>query len=246
QSGGRRTGVSCASTRAAEPTPLATSATSCAGGSRALRTPGRVAPTFSPISTTTQPATRSGTRSCSPSWRRLAACGRRAYLRWTPLERRIGVVCRHVAAAEVTQRKPVTRSLRGRALAEHLVQVPVHPLVAVEEAKHVAPTAEQHRFGRPRKAHPDPALAAGRVDDRFLEGAEGNRHLEHDPPLVELALGSKVRRPPVSERLDDHLVVAAGKAFQGGPRLGVGVAGELGADGHGRPRIGPAGGRYPC
>src|SRR5438309_474755 len=53
--------------------------------------------------------------------------------------------------SEVAQREAVTRRLGGRPALQLLVQVPVHPLVAVEEAQDVAPRAKRDVLGKPRE-----------------------------------------------------------------------------------------------
>ena len=113
----------------------------------------------------------------------------------------------------------------------------MQPLVAIEESQHVALAPEGDGFRGPCESHSLAALATRRVDHGLLESAKRDRHLQHDAPIVELAAGREVRPPPVAERLDQDVVIAAGEALQRLPGLGRGVAGKLGADGHGRPRI---------
>src|SRR6266849_3998886 len=57
-----------------------------------------------------------------------------------------------------------------RSLLQLLVQVPVQPLVAVEEAKYVATRPEEHVLRQPREVHALAALAARTVIDALLEG----------------------------------------------------------------------------
>src|SRR6185369_14581009 len=107
--------------------------------------------------------------------------------RRTPPERRVRVVGRHVATPEVAERKAVAGGFGGSGLAQHLVQIPVHPLMAVEKAKDIAPAAEIHCFRRPREAHPGATLAAGGVDHGLLESSERDGDLEHDPAFLEFS-----------------------------------------------------------
>jgi len=83
----------------------------------------------------------------------------------------------------------------------------MHPLVAVEEPENLSAEPESHGLGRPRKAHPWPALTPGGEDDGLLERPERDWDLQHDPALLELASSSQVRTRPVAKRLDHHLVV---------------------------------------
>jgi hypothetical protein len=94
--------------------------------------------------------------------------------------------------------------------------------MAVKEPENFSPEPERHRLGRPRKAHPGPALAPRSEDDRLLERPERHWYLEHDPVLLELASGGEMRSRAVTERLDDDLVVpGTGKPIEDAPRFGV-------------------------
>ena len=109
----------------------------------------------------------------------------------------------------------------------------MHPLVAVQEAQHLAALPERNGFRRPREPHSLPTFPASRVDDRLLEWMERNRNLEHYPAFLELAARGEVGRRPIPKRLDDHLVIAgARQALENSVRLRVGHAIEVASDDH--------------
>src|SRR5690348_7610391 len=95
-------------------------------------------------------------------------------------ERGVGVGGRHPRASEVAKRKAVARRFSGRALLQLLMQVPVHPLVAVQESQHVAARPERDVFREPREPHRTSALAPRTVEHDLLERPERLRHLQHD------------------------------------------------------------------
>ncbi len=94
--------------------------------------------------------------------------------------------------------------------------------MAVEEPENLSPEPERHRFGRPSKAHPGPALAPRSEYDGLLERQERHGNLEHDPVLLELAAGGEMRTGAIAQRLDDHFVSpGTGKPLEDSPRFGV-------------------------
>jgi hypothetical protein len=94
--------------------------------------------------------------------------------------------------------------------------------MAVKEPENFSPEPERHRLGRPRKAHPGPALTPRSEDDRLLERPERHWYLEHDPVLLELASGGEMRSDAIAQRLHDHFVApGTGEPIEDAPRFGV-------------------------
>lgn len=109
----------------------------------------------------------------------------------------------------------------------------MHPLVAIEEPEYLAAQPERHYLGGPCESHPRAAHASCGKDDGLLERPERHWHLEHDPAILELASGSKMRAGAVAQRLDDHLVLSGTREpAQDAPGLGVCQPGQLAADDH--------------
>src|SRR5438445_283400 len=144
--GAPQTGVLCGSTKARALKRRGISATSWGDGSRGSPRHGPAMPTCTCTSTTTRRAMPSGTQWPLPSWPRPRASVRRAYLQLTPLEGYVGIVGRDVATAKIAERETIARRLGRRAFAQNLVQIPVHPFVAVEEPQHIAAAAEEDRL----------------------------------------------------------------------------------------------------
>src|SRR6266566_274291 len=92
------------------------------------------------------------------------------------------------------------------------MQVPVQPLVAVEEAKNIAPRPEEHVLRQPREVHSLATLAPRPVIDELLERMERPGDLQDDAAAVEVAQRREVRLGAIAQRLDDHVVVALRKA----------------------------------
>ena len=113
------------------------------------------------------------------------------------------------------------------------MQVPVHPLVAIEETEHLAAQAKRNALRSPSEANSVSALAAGGVDDRLFEGMKWNRHLEDDLALFELAACRQMRGRPVPQGLDhDGVVAGARKPGQRPAYIGVGHTVEVASDDH--------------
>jgi len=113
------------------------------------------------------------------------------------------------------------------------MQVPVHPLVAIEKTEHLAAQAKGNALRSPSEANTVSALAACRVDDRLFEGVKWNRHLEDDPALFELAARGQVWGGPISEWFDHDLVVArARQADQRAARFRIRNAAEVASNDH--------------
>ena len=157
---------------------------------------------------------------------------RRVFLRRPPPERDIRILGRDQSPAEVPQREPVAGRLRGRAPAQHLVEVPVQPFVAVEKAEDVTASTEEDRLRRPRETHAFATLPSGGKDHRLFERSERDRDLQHDTALIELAARREVGLRAIAKRLDHHVVVASRKPAERAPSLGVRQAGELAANPH--------------
>src|SRR5437016_12955423 len=84
------------------------------------------------------------------------------------------------------------------------MQVPVQPLVAVEEAKNIAPRPEEKVLGQPREVHALAALAPRTVIDAPREGMERPGDLQDDPAAVAVAPRREVRLRARARWLDDH------------------------------------------
>src|SRR5579872_434824 len=138
--------------------------------------------------------------------RKLLSSGRAAQSR-PPHQGRVRVGGGDALPPEVAQREPIARGFGRRALLQLLVQIPVQPLVAVEEPQDVAARAKRDVLRKPRECHGPAALPAGAVEDDLAEGAERLRHLEDYRAAVEVAQRREVRRGAVSKRFDDDLVV---------------------------------------
>src|SRR5438270_3701771 len=102
-------------------------------------------------------------------------------------EGNVGVDRGHALAPEVAQREAVARGLGRRPPLQLLVQVPVQPLVAVEEPQHVAARAKPHVLRQPREVHALATLPARAVVNDLAERAKRLRHLEDDRAAVEVA-----------------------------------------------------------
>src|SRR5487761_708059 len=144
---------------------------------------------------------------------RISTPSERAALRSRQREAAVRKCCDRVGdhdlrPAEVSERKPIARGLGSGSAPKHLSQVPVHPLVAVEEPQHLAALAERDGLGHPLESPPRSRVAPGRVVDGLVKWAEWFGHPQHDAPEVELAQGRKAWARPVTKRLHDHLVVA--------------------------------------
>src|SRR5439155_10739700 len=110
------------------------------------------------------------------------------------------------------------------------MQVPVQPLVAVEEAKNIAPRPEENVLGQPREVHALAALAPRPVIDALLEGMERPGDLQDDPAAVEVAQRREVRLGAIAQWLDYHVVVALRQAGESPARLGGGHVRQLAID----------------
>src|ERR671930_1406901 len=116
-----------------------------------------------------------------------------------------------VPGPKVEQGKPVAGGLRRRFAAEHLAQVPVIELVAVEETQHLRASPKLDRFRKPLESDPGPWLAPGSVVDALTEGAKRLGELEGDQPVLVGAKGGQVRRPAVAQRGATDLVAGWGR-----------------------------------
>src|SRR5579859_4240904 len=132
-------------------------------------------------------------------------------------QRRAGVVEGDPRAPEVVQGEAVARGLRRGLLLQLLVQIPVQPFVAVEEPENVAARAEHHVLREPREVHALAARAAGAVVDDLLERSKRGRHLQDDPPPIEVAERGQMRGRAVAQRLDHDLVAGGGQPGEEAP-----------------------------
>src|SRR5437867_3632000 len=138
-----------------------------------------------------------------PLWRERGADDRGAEpLVPRPPERRPRVVEGHLAAQVVVQREPVAGGLRRALPSEALVQEPVHPLVAVEEADDVARRTEAHALGEPHEPEALRRHPFRTVVDAVAERKERLREPDDDRALLVVGLGREVRVAPVPERFE--------------------------------------------
>src|SRR2546423_3539594 len=121
-----------------------------------------------------------------------------------PPQRLERVVHRDAAPPEVPQRKPVARGLGPRPAPLHLAQVPVQPLVAVDEADDVSPAAEADLLRQPGEPHPAARLAPCADINQLVERPERLWHPHDDPTEIELTQARKMRPRPGPEGLDHH------------------------------------------
>src|SRR5207245_6811084 len=86
----------------------------------------------------------------------------------------------------VAKSEPVAGRLGGAALAEPLPQIPVHPLVAIQEAQDLARRPEVHALGEPQEPDLLAGSSLGAVRDDLAKGEEGLRDLQDDLPRREV------------------------------------------------------------
>jgi hypothetical protein len=113
---------------------------------------------------------------------------------------------RDVPSPEIPQRETVTRGLGRAAPTEDLLQVPVVPLVAIEETNHLARRPERETLREPDEPHAFTGEPLRAVLDDLAERQERFGYLERDPAFVELGVGGEVRPRAVPQRAHDHLV----------------------------------------
>src|SRR5438046_4565469 len=127
----------------------------------------------------------------------------------------------HDVLAVVAKGEAVAGGLRGRLLAEPLLQVPMHPFVQVQEAQDLPWPPERDAVGQPDESHAFAAEPPSRVGDDLPEWEEGLRELEGDPADVELGPGGEVGPGSVPKPLDHDLIAGrSGQAVEHLPDLG--------------------------
>src|SRR5712692_9274896 len=150
-------------------------------------------------------------------------------------ERRLRVRQRDPGALVVPEGEAVAGGLGLRLPAQPLLDVPVQPLMAVEEPEHLPGPGEGHPRGEPDEPDAAGPGAAGGVVDDLAEGQEGIRQLKRDPVGVELGPSRQMGLAAVPERVHEEVVsVGPGQASEHPTDLGRGEGRDVGGDLQGR------------
>src|SRR5439155_17921579 len=106
----------------------------------------------------------------------------------------------------VAQREAIAGRLRRTLAAETLVQEPVHPFVAVEEADHVARRAERDALGEPDEPQPLSGHALRAVGHGVTERKERFGQTDDDGPRLVVRLGRQMWAGAIAQRPKGDLV----------------------------------------